>query len=482
MKQTRLNRYTALIAAVLIVIISSPSRSQTVPDSAVAGNWLGTLHFGNTSLRVVFHITRTDSNTLAATLDSPDQGATGIPVSSVRTAGDSIFLDVAAVRGGFEGIVAPDKASISGSWKQMNAALPLTLTRTKTEIRFNRPQEPRPPFPYRSEDVTYENTVEGVKLAGTLTLPEKGGPFPAAILITGSGPQNRDEELFGHKPFLVIADYLTKMGIAVLRVDDRGVGGSSGGYWSNSTTADYATDVMAGIKYLKTRADIDHSKIGLIGHSEGGIIAPMVAAKSRDVAFVVMLAGTGYSGDKIILSQTRLLEKADGVPPGKIEEEEQRLKEEINIVESGKDSLAIAERLADYLSSNFSKWGTDYVNSGLDSTEIIRSQIRNLDSRWFRFFLTYNPIPALEQVKCPVLAMDGTLDLQVPGEENLKAIGDALKRGGNKDWKTVLIPGLNHLFQDAKTGSEKEYAQIEETFSPKALKIMGDWITRRFVK
>jgi uncharacterized protein len=474
--------HSALLLGVLLLTMSPAVMSQPVSGTPLVGNWQGTLNAMGSKLRVVFHVAKTDSNTLEATLDSPDQGAIGIPVSSVNIKDDSVMLDVAQIGGSYEAVLSADRSSMDGKWRQGGMAFDLTMNKTSEKVAVNRPQEPKPPFPYRSEDVTYENTAEGVRLAGTLTLPDSGGPFPAAIMITGSGPQNRDEELFGHKVFLVIADYLTRRGIAVLRVDDRGVGGSTGGNWSNSTTADNATDVMAGIEFLKARADIDRGKIGLIGHSEGGIIAPMVAAKTKDVAFVVMLAGTGYSGAQIIVEQTRLLEEATGASPEKVAEDVDHLTGIISIAESGKDSSETDRALRHYLASTYSQWGADLKNAGADSARVIEAQVRTFNSPWFRFFLAYDPLPTLRKVKCPVLAMDGSLDLQVPAEENLQAIGDALKAGGNTDYTTKLMPGLNHVFQHAKTGGENEYSQIEETFAPEALKLMGDWITERVKK
>jgi hypothetical protein len=266
--------------------------AQTPADTSIVGMWQGTLEIGRMKLRIVFHVVKTDSGKFVSTVDSPDQGAKGIPVSRTTVSGDSIVFIVAIFGGSYKGSISGDKSSIEGKWNQGGASINLSLTRTTVEIKFNRPQEPKPPFPYKAEDVSYENSIQNVKLAGTLTTPGSGGPFPAVILITGSGAQNRNEELLGHKPFLVIADYLTRRGIAVLRVDDRGVGGSTGST-KNSTTADFATDVLAGMSFLKNRSDINSHKIGLIGHSKGGIIAPMVASQSNDVAFIVMLAGPG---------------------------------------------------------------------------------------------------------------------------------------------------------------------------------------------
>ncbi len=463
----------------LLLVNSSPADSQTKQGRPVAGNWQGTLDAGGSKLRVVFHVTVSDSGTLAGRLDSPDQGAFGIPVTAVTATGDSIKMVIPAISGSYDGRLSADNSTIEGQWKQAGASFDLNLTRSAEKITMNRPQEPKPPFPYRSEDVTFRNSEQGIKLAGTLTMPEGSGPFPAAILITGSGPENRDEELFGHKIFLVIADYLTRRGVAVLRYDDRGVGGSTGGRWDSYTTADYATDVTSAIRFLKSRSEIDPSKIGLIGHSEGGIIGPMVASKSRDVAFVVMLGGTGCTGAELLPRQVRLLETADSTPVEKVEEDVARMEKIASIAGSGKDSVEIANELKEYLSSTYSEWGAAFRKSGADSTQLIDRQVAAFDAPWFRFFMTYDPIPALERVRCPVLAMGGSLDFQVPAKDNLTLIGNALKTGGNNDYTTRLMPGLNHVFQHAATGSESEYSRIEETFSPEALKLMGDWITER---
>ncbi|MFZ1083075.1 MAG: alpha/beta fold hydrolase, partial [Candidatus Kryptoniota bacterium] len=279
----------------MLSIIFSAAKAQTSADTSIVGSWQGTLVAGGAKLRIVFHVAKTDSGKLVSTLDSPDQGANGIPVSSTTVNVDSVTLTVASIGGSYVGRISGDKSSIEGKWNQNGLSFDLPLNRTTTEVKFNRPQEPKPPFPYKSEEVSFENETTGMKYAGTLTLPDSGGPFPAVILITGSGAHNRNEEVFGHKPFLVIADYLTRRGIAVLRVDDRGIGGSTGKK-SAVTSADHAKDVIAEIEFLKSRCDIDPNKIGLIGHSEGGIIAPLVASQSKDVAFIVMLAGPGLAG------------------------------------------------------------------------------------------------------------------------------------------------------------------------------------------
>jgi hypothetical protein len=474
-----ITRSITTLSALLMLLFSVNSLSlcQTRSDTAIVGTWQGTLEAGGSKIHIVFHVARNDSGTLGATLDSPDQGAYGIPFKFVTVEGDSAHFVAASIRGTYDGIIEPNGSTVTGVWQQGGATINLTLERSAIPLpppKMERPQEPKPPFPYKSEDVSFDSKTTGMKYSGTLTLPEPGGPFPAVVLITGSGAHDRNEEIFGHKPFLVIADYLTRRGIAVLRLDDRGMGGSSGNKMA-VTSADHVKDVIAEIEYLKSRVEIDSDRIGLIGHSEGGLIAPVVATQSSDVSFVVLLAGTGMTGGEIVMMQNRLIMEADGAPADKINQEVEMMKEEFTIMKSSNDSAAIAKNLEEYFQSR-PQWIEDIKKNGGDPQKVIETQAQSLLSPWFRYFIAYDPVPTLEKVKCPVLAIDGSLDLQVPPKENLQRIGDALKQGGNKDYTTRLMPGLNHLFQDAKTGSPREYAQIEETFSPVALKTMGDWV------
>ncbi|MEX2089271.1 MAG: alpha/beta fold hydrolase, partial [Bacteroidota bacterium] len=405
----------------------------------------------------------------------------------VRVSGDSVLVSVASIQGAYEGILGPGKNSLSGTWRQGGMSFPLPLTRAKSVPEVRRPQMPAKPYPYLEEEVSYENTTAGVKLTGSLTLPrEEGpearkGPFPAVILITGSGPQDRDESLFGHKPFLVLADYLTRRGIAVLRVDDRGVGGSTGSVLQ-STTTDFAGDVLAGISFLRQRADIDRMKIGLIGHSEGGIVAPLVAAKSPDVAFIVLMAGTGLTGEEILVLQTDLIARAAGTKEEEITKTLARNQQLYTILKSEQDSAALSEKLIAQFQSTWDEWGTDYQKQGMEMMKAIEPQVRQMTTPWFRYFLTFDPRTALKKVRCPVLAINGEKDLQVPPAENLREIEKALREGGNKDITIKTLPGLNHLFQMSATGAPTEYGSIEETISPTALQVMGDWIEQRVKK
>ena len=434
--------------------------------SDIDGAWMGTLDLGTVQLRVVFHILNTEDG-LTATMDSPDQGANGLPTTSVTRDGAKLKIEAKAIGGVFEGAIAADLSSIDGTFTQLGAAHPLVLKRVKdkAEMELKRPQVPTKPYPYREEEVSYDNNLQSVTLAATLTIPEGKGPFPGVVLITGSGPQDRDESLMGHKPFLILSDYLTRHGIAVLRADDRGTGKSTGDF-KGATTADFATDTEAGIAYLKTRSEIDPHKIGLIGHSEGGVIAPMIAARNKDVAFIVMMAGTGVPGDQVLVAQGEAIEISNGKDPKEAAKDAADEKAMLTLVETEKDEAVLAKELKEKL-------------AGQVPDAQIGLQIAQVTSPWFRYFLTYDPATALRKVTCPVLVINGSLDKQVLPSQNLPAIRKALAESGNPHVEIDELPGLNHLFQKATTGSPTEYARIEETMSPIALEKMANWIAKQ---
>ena len=449
-----------------------PARTQSMPENDstgpadVAGDWLGVLEVGATRLRIVFRISKGPDG-FKATIDSPDQNETGLPVSEVQVNGAAVTLESTRLDALFEGKVSADLNTLEGVWKQGMLESPLKLARVTDKARLAlpaRPQNPTKPYPYREEDVSYDNKIQGNKLAATLTIPPGKGPFPAVVLITGSGPQDRDESLMGHKPFLVLSDYLTRKGIAVLRADDRGVGKSTGEF-SGATTADFATDTEAGIAYLKTRTEVNPRMIGLIGHSEGGIIAPMVAARNRDVAFIVMLAGSGVPGDQIIVTQAELLAEASGQKHEDAVKAGEKQRRILNVVKENANDADLENELREELAGEM----TDAQ---------IGAIVRQLNIRWLRFFLSYDPARTLRKVTCPVLVLNGEKDLQVPPRQNLPAIRKALSAAGNRNFEVDEIPGLNHLFQHARTGSPAEYAEIEETMSPAVLEKIATWILR----
>ena len=448
--------------------VDATTAAASAKPSDIDGAWMGALDTGSIKLHVVFHIVNT-ADGLTATLDSPDQGVKGMAISSVKRDGTSLEIEAKIIGGVFEGKIAADLSSIDGTWSQGGGSLPLSLKRItekdKADLEPNRPQLPTKPYPYRAEDVSYENKIQNVTLAATLTIPPGKGPFPAVVLITGSGPQDRDESLLGHKPFLILSDYLTRHGIVVLRADDRGTGKSTG-VFGTATTADFATDTEAGITYLKTRSEVDPHKIGLIGHSEGGLIAPMVAARNKDVAFIVMMAGSGVSGDQVIVAQGEAIEVASGANPEKAAQNAAKQREIMKLVETEKDPAKLDTELR-------AKMSGDVPDAQ------IGNEIKQLTSPWFRYFLTYDPATALRKVTCAVLVLNGSLDKQVLPDQNLPPIRKALEEAGNKNVEIDELPGLNHLFQTAKTGAPTEYAQIEETMSPVALEKMASWIGKQ---
>lgn len=442
----------------------------------ITGQWNGVLKVSGMQLRIVFNIAKID-NGYSSTMDSPDQGVKGIPVTS--TTFENSILNMKVVNAGIEFEGEFKEGIIQGSFKQRGQSFVLELKRELSEKPVMlRPQEPNKPYPYYSEDITFRNENANIKLSGTLALPVKGGNFPVVVLITGSGPQNRDEELMGHKPFLVLSDYLTRNGIAVLRYDDRGIAHSEGDFKS-ATTFDFASDVEAAIAYLQTRKEINKKKIGLIGHSEGGIVAPMVASKSKDVKFIVLLAGPGIQGNQILLLQQELIGRASGISEIELQKSREINSAVFEIVIKSTNTATLNKDITDYLTQKLSESPDSQKDEGATGTDAVKLQVDRITSPWMVYFIKYNPAPALEKVKCPVLALNGEKDLQVPAKQNLSAIKAALAKGGNKNVTAIEFPNLNHLFQECKTGLPAEYTQIEQTISPVVLDEITKWINLR---
>ena len=436
--------------------------------------WQGSLDVNGIKLHVVFHIVKTADGKYSGTLDSPDQGAKGISMTVTTYNKETLNLDIAAVSGSFEGKVSKDGREAVGTWRQGTVELPLTLTKGGKLAEAPRPQTPKAPFPYDTEDVTFDSKP-GVKLAGTLTLPQnRSGEVPTVLLISGSGPNTRNEPILNHQVFLVLADYLTRRGFGVLRYDKRGVGQSTGSF-TEATSLDFADDAEAAIAYLKTRKEVAGKRIGLIGHSEGGLIAPLVAGRSKDVAFIVMMAGPGMNGEQILYRQGALITKAGGGTDEAIAAE-RKTQERMFAIAKEKNPAVAKQQMTALIDSLWAGY-TDEERSKIKSKAPLYAQGSALTSPWMRYFLTYDPIPALQKVACPVLALNGSKDLQVPPKEDLSAIETALKTGGNTDYTIQELPGLNHLFQTCTTGAPSEYGDIEETMAPIVLKTIGDWIT-----
>jgi len=468
--------YRTPICALLLLCVAAVPVSAQEPES-----WHGTVDLSGAGAGALeFFVTfAVDGDAPTATISIPAQGARDLPLASVVYTDSRIeFTLAAAVAAVFE--ADRDGDSAAGALTQ-GAEFPLTMERMEGDAEAspaapNRPQTPQAPFPYEARDVTYSNPVEGNTIAGTLTVPEGAGPHPAALLITGSGSQDRDETIFQHKPFWVIADYLSRRGVAVLRVDDRGIGGSDG-VRAGLTSEDFAGDVAAGVAFLRSQGDIDDDRVGLIGHSEGGLIGPMVAAEDHRVAFVVMLAGPGVQGTDLLRLQNEMLLQAAGMPAADIASQLELQTSLWEAMMSRMDEAVVDERLGALLDMQLAS--LPETERALARDNAFAAAKAQVNSEWLRFFLATDPAQYLERVNAPVLALNGTLDLQVSAEQNLPAVEAALERAGNTDVTIKSIDKLNHLFQEAGTGQVSEYGLIEETFSPAVLKMMATWLSER---
>ncbi|PSQ92118.1 MAG: hypothetical protein BRD52_05785 [Bacteroidetes bacterium SW_4_67_19] len=438
----------ATVLAAVLALAGPPAavHAQTTAPAALDGTWHGTLDTGGQQLTVVFHLKRKgEGDALTATMDVPQQSVSGVSVSDVRATGDSLRLEVAQIGGVFKGTRTTD-GPIDGTWRQSD-----------------RPQTPEPPFPYEREDATFRNADAGVTLAGTLTTPEGEGPHPAVVLVSGSGPQNRNGVVAGHETLHVLADALTRRGIAVLRYDERGVGESTGSF-SGATTEDFAGDVRAALDWLRQREGL--GKIGVVGWSEGALVAPMLAARSSALPdFLVLMGAPGVPGKQILLKQRALIAEAQGAPPASLDSIRAAQERLLSAAAQAPDSAAAAAQVRRLLRAR----QTD--------AQTIDKQIQQYTDPWFRQFMRHDPRPALRQTDAPVLALYGEHDFQVPPAQNADPLRKALS--GNPDATVEVLPGLNHLFQPADTGLPSEYGQIEATIAPKALDAIAGWIAER---
>lgn len=440
------------------------------------GRWEATVDANGTKLRQILRISSGDWGTNAL-MDSPDQYVSNIVIANLAREGRLVRFSIARGAGQFEGILSEDGDGLTGILKAAGQQSPLSFTRTQAvaeQAPPKRPQEPKEPLPYRQEEVAFDNpAAPGVHLFGTLTLPRGKGPFPVAITIAGTGQHDRDETLDGHKPFLVIADHLTRNGIAVLRFDERGAGKSTGQAY-DATSGDKASDANAAFGYLLTRADIRRDAIGFIGHSEGGLIGPIAMASNDKVAFLVSLAGPAVDIIDLVKSQRRIMAGGEGAS------QEQLLRTE-------PQTIAIWKTLADAPTPEAGRAALlalmtpqfkaamglpPEIDSALALREFMRARV------WY--LARYDPVPNLARIKVPVLALGGSLDHQTESGPNLDAWRKRLTN--SKDVTVKELPGLNHMFQHAKTGGRGEYRDIEETFDPATLKLISDWIGKRFLK
>jgi len=461
----------------------------TVFNSAAAqnitGSWVGTIPAGGANLHLVFNISKSDAG-YSSTFDSPDQKAFGIGCSKTMLTKDSLHIEIAAIGGSYNG-AWDGKDGLTGIYKQHGGQIQLNMKRITAEEKADlsktpeHPQTPRPPFNYFTQDVEYDNADKSVHYGATFTRPNGDGKYPAVIIISGSGTQDRDGTIFGHKIYWVLADYLTKNGIAVLRVDDRGAGKSTlGPDIKNATSLTFSYDIEASLNYLETRADVDKKHLGLIGHSEGGMIAPMVAARRKDVSFIIMWGASETGGAQINTEQNAHALKKAGVDDTAIRAYSDLNRQILNLFASS----GTVEALDAKIPAVFALWKSKQapatlaaLNADKASDQDIIKQYNGLyNMPWMRYFIAYNPANDLSKVKCPVLAINGEKDTQVDAASNLKVIQETITKNGNKNVEVKTLPGLNHLLQTAKTGDVSEYEQLTESASPDAMKIIADWI------
>lgn len=443
------------------------------------GNWVGTITVDSSEIKAVMYIKKGDTCDYIIRFDFPEQGFENLKLGKYFLGKDSVFIDVKKVRSKYYGHFDEASGKIVGKWWQMGKEYPLTFEKTEKDFRLKRPQTPLKPYPYKEEEVSFFNATAKIHLSGTLSIPEGKGPFPAVLIINGSGQQERDCEIMGHQWSLVLSDYLTRQGIVTLRYDDRGTGQSEGNPYT-SNTLDFATDATAAAMFLRQHKSVIKEKTGIIGHSEGGIIAQMIASKTNQVAFVVLLAAPGIDVmDLMVIQNRKIVESENILKPEQFADFDKMTRSVFNtILKVNDNQQASKEILSIYM---------DYAKT-LDSAQIkklnlteknIRAQLISLLSPWYRFFISIKPSRYLTKIKCPVLALNGEKDMQVTPDENLAAINDALRQAKNTKVTIQKMPDLNHLFQHAEKGSVAEYAKIEETISPEVLQIISSWIIKQ---
>lgn len=450
------NSIKALALASALLLSTTFCLAQELP-----GHWKGVLSVGNDTLALIINVTGTEGK-FAATLDVPQQGVTDIAIDKFDVNGPAISLSVTQFGMSYEGSLV--MGNILGTFSQNGMKLPLTFAKVK-KTAPDRPQNPKEPYPYRSEEVSFTNSGDNVTLSGTLTLPEGSGPFPAVVLVSGSGTQDRDEELMGHKPFLVTADFFTRRGIAVLRYDDRGYDSTTVEAAKSATSVDLSYDAEAAAAYLMDRPEIDKSKVGVAGHSEGGMIVFMIAARRPDIAFALSFAGPAISGRKVIQSQQEAILKLQGAPEEYLKNFRISSDAMFDLIDASPSSTP---QLHDEIASMQRAQGVPEA-----AAEQAADQ---MTGAWMFYFVKHDPAADIESTNCPALVLNGSKDMQVIAELNIPAYNKIIADGGKTNITVKEMPGLNHLFQHCRTGNPSEYYSIAETISPEVLELASEWI------
>ena len=430
----------------------------------IEGYWKGQIDLGMQKLGMAFDIKAVEDG-FSASLDVPAQGAFDIPVDEISFQEGQLQLKMKAMGASYSGTLKD--TAIEGDFTQHGMTFPLNLAKAeKEEQRQTRLQDPQPPFDYRIEEVSFTNEKEGNTLTGTLTIPKGKGPFPAMVLVSGSGQQNRDEELMNHRPFWVIADYCARHGIAVLRYDDRGMGGSSGEV-ENATSMDFSYDAEAAFDYLRNRKEINASRVGILGHSEGGVINFMVSARRPEVAFLVSLAGPSVNGIEVLKEQQAAILRASGMSEEMVQFNGNANAQMFDIIEASNDR----EEADSLLRQLVKGWGYN--------EELTEQTVSQMTMPWMYYFLKYDPTEAIVKTNCPALLLNGSKDLQVIASQNLPGYEKIIAEYGKTNLILRELPDLNHLFQHCETGSPNEYFEIEETISPEVLELIVGFVKGR---
>ena len=437
--------------------------------SKAEGIWQGAIEITNMRMRLQMHVSHDDQGKLLASVDSLDQGIQGIPAAKVMEKNGELTFEIPAFQAEYRGTLSAAKNELSGEWKQNDSVEKLDFRRSDQPLVLRRPQNPSKPYPYSVEEVSFPAAGGNVILAGTLTVPRGTGPFPAAMLVGGSGPTDRDETIAGHQPFLVLADLLTRKGIAVLRYDKRGIARSTGNY-EQATMEDLASDAQAAVNYLKSRKEVDAKRVGIIGHSEGGILAAQIAVRADDLDWVVLLAAPATNGERTLLRQSELIARTGGLPEAQIARSQQFDRQAYAAVREEKNASRLEARLNDLIEK-----------SGLNASmppAALEAQLRLMTTPWFREYLDFDPAPLIAKIKCPVLALNGDRDLQVDADQTVPLLRQAYEKSGNKDFTVLQIQGVNHLFQKAQSGSPALYGAIEETMAPEVQNASSGWLAK----
>jgi len=452
------------------------------PEERPAEIWTGAVDLPGGAGRLDLSVRLEDGGDGArrGTISIPVQGVADAPLSAITDDGEALHFtfEVPGAPARFE--LTRDGAEARGELAQGGHRMPLSLRLAApgedVAVGPPRPQTPEPPYPYQERHATWPVPEDGVTLAGTLTLPEGEGPHPAVVLITGSGPQDRDETIFGHKPFLVLADHLSRRGVAVLRFDDRGVGESTGDA-AAVTLASNTRDARASLTWLRSQPGIDPARVGLLGHSEGALHAARVAADApEEVAFVIALAGHGVPGDALLVAQLEAILGAEGAEQDTIAEAARAQRAVLDAMLAGGEVDALRALIAPHVEAQLAAAAGDEPVNEEARRAAVEAQLAAVTSAWFQDFVRTDPAEVWSRVRCPVLALFGALDTQVPAEANRAALADALAKGGNQEVTATVLAGLNHLFQPATTGGLSEYATIEITLAAEALHAVATWL------